>query len=326
MNSVADKKRKSENLRFSLRKTLEGSGLATCPKCENELKEDFGLETCSKCGSVVFVVDDEVKIQDDEESVVVDDNESVSVSASAVSDATPALEKSSETKHNDDLQDLFSDNVSEDLASDLIIDSGSSSSTEDYIDEVNLNLQGEGNLESVEESNVEALFDDPEDFLDHKNPELENLLPEELSSEQDSVSEVADPTSADDFLKEMQLFGELDSEKFKGAGYYFDLEIASIDSKETRIEVLSSLDDQKLSLDLKNADQRIKNGVLLLKAIPAVKAYIIVQRISHLPCELSWTLVEAHDLTGEQENTDEELLDDGSLGSKSDAIDVEEDF
>lgn len=267
--------------------------MAKCPKCQNPLKEDFGLETCSGCGEVVFVAGDEVSIQGDEELY----EEGTIVNNSDTPPPAP-LTTPDLSENKNDLEDLFSDIEIETESSfnnnsDLLINEDKVSETLDS-DEV------------AQDSNLFLESDDllEDQFMNSEGPQSEPIVEPVVSSEN------LVPTSADDFLEEMQLFGEMDSEKFKDAIYFFDLEIASIDSKETRDEILSLLDDEKLALSLENPGQKIKKGILLLKSIPAVKAYIIVQRIAHLPCELSWTLVEAHDLTADLPEDAEDLNND----------------
>lgn len=277
--------------------------MAVCPKCKTPLREDFGLETCSGCGIVVFVNDDKVSLQEDEPSleasedslaevgaIVGDDAETISESGSLEfgvgSEIIGSLESevaASEIEPEaDDLQNLF-----EDIASDEA-------------------------LESADSFEFENLESDDFQILENENSKSERAQAK-LSEDNSAGSPTEVLTSADDFLAEMQLFGEMDSEKFQDAIYFFDIEIASIDSKDVRDEILDILDDSKLNLKLEPLGPKIKNGTLLLPAIPAVKAYIIIQKISHLPCELSWALVEVHDLGLEKvEPTLSEALTEGS--------------
>ncbi len=249
--------------------------MASCPKCQTPLKDDFGLETCSGCGVVVFVNNDEVSLQDD----------GIPLEVNANMDSSSDLES--------DLVSLDSDNNDVVINEINILEEGriDAKFEDEAFVEGNSEINSEPSLLDNVENTTDLLFD-------------ENDIEAEDSSETLSAESQLIPTSADDFLAEMKLFGEMDSEKFQDAIYFFDIEIASIDSKDIRDEILDILDDSKLNLKIDNFKQKIKNGILLLPAIPAVKAHIIVQRISHLPCEISWALVEVHDLGAR----DEEVL------------------
>lgn len=293
--------------------------MAVCPKCQTPLKEDFGLETCVGCGVVVFVNDDKVSLQEDEDTIepeaATELEEPMGLESMPFTTAESKIESSfeSDTENsfvggtsfeplNEPLEGLSSEPSSESELDDPLLFAELSEETEEDVPPPALDHLKHPGHEHLE-TDLESLFES-----DLENPESENLNQDEVlssSSITESDPESDDgtliPTSADDFLEEMQMFGEMDSEKFQDAIYFFDIEIASIDSKDIRDEILDILDDPKLNLKIDKPNQKIKNGILLLPAVPAVKAFIVVQRISHLPCELSWALVEVHDLGEEAE-------------------------
>ncbi len=136
-----------------------------------------------------------------------------------------------------------------------------------------------------------------------------NLISNESESLIDSSSEPifistknTNSSSASDFFSEMQMFGDMDSEKFKESSYFFDIEIKGIDSKDVRDEILDHLKDSRLSLKVNDLDKKIKSGFLVLNDISAIKTQVIVQKISHLPCDISWKIKEVQDLGSNEEN------------------------
>lgn len=261
--------------------------MANCPKCHNQLKEDFGIETCSKCGAVVFVdMDDQVSLQEPLESLpdLIGDVAEFSANESSPSESSEdfvELDIIEETSNLDNVEG--EDEKLEEESLDLV-DPFADQSAEEY---------------ELEDSDIDSDF------------ELESSEDFKVLSEENH-----NKTSADDFLNEMQSFGEIDSERFKEAVYFFDIEISNIDSKETREEIIDVLQDKKLNLRVENINKKIVNGILSLKGIPAVKTHIIVQRISHLPCDISWSLVEVQDL---------QLNLNSKYEAKSNSLDLEED-
>jgi hypothetical protein len=270
--------------------------LAVCPKCQNKLKEDFGLETCKKCGEVVFInMDDSVSLQELHQEIQ-QEEEISSLESSEIND------------------EIFNSNTTE---------------TVDLNEEV-IQIEDPFAVNTIEDDIVGGFeLETVDPMEDVASPVSEPpLLPTEeyeFASEESEVSEfdipeVAQPvqvsnvqTSAEDFLEEMQSFGEMDSEKFKEGIYFFDIEISNIDSKDTREQILNELEDSKLNLQIENINKRIVKGVLLLPAIPAVKAHVIVQKISHLACDISWKLLEVQDLSVETEIELEDSLDNDVL-------------
>lgn len=302
--------------------------MAVCPKCQTPLKEDFGLETCKGCGVVVFVNDDKVSLQEDEDMLVSETATEASAELEdelgfeQISDVVPEIK--TEPTQDSDLNSNFESDAENSFVEGTSIDEISVEGTSSETESDDPLLFGELSEEPEDmtppamdhlkqpthdslETDLESLFES-----DFNNSETENTDQAEVAasilqtdaeamSEDQLDDEALVPTSADDFLEEMQLFGEMDSEKFQDAIYFFDIEIASIDSKDIRDEILDILEDPKLNLKIEKPNQKIKNGVLVLAAVPAVKAFILIQRISHLPCELSWALVEVHDLGKEAE-------------------------
>lgn len=281
-----------------------------CPNCQSSLKSDFGYETCSKCGSVVFIdLDGSVVLQEEHhESLDFEtDEEEAIVSGDA---ALPDM--SSDIQITEDIGGNF------DLAEEEIV---SDDEDEIYEDEES-HIGGYEVFESHVTSEANGAFFDKETSDEDSEDvsfedDSENVF--EDNTEDDGTGQEYVVTTADDFLEEMQMFGEIDSDKFKESIYFFDIEIAGIDSKDIRDEILESLNDERLALIGTDFNRQISNGILILKAISAVKAHVIIQRISHLPCEISWTLVEVQDLMPDAEN-----FEDSNADLLSDENDYEE--
>lgn len=235
--------------------------MAICPKCQNKLKEEFGLETCSKCGAVVFIdLDDQVTLQED-------------------SDQDMSL----------DIQEIVEGDESEYNLEGSFLDSDIAEPNS--VDEIETNLdQAESEIEREEDFIID-------DLNDELNTEDETLAAPIIEKRNDI-------TGADEFLEAMQLFGDLDVGKFNEAIYFFDIRVVGIDSKDIRSEVIDILSEDRLGLKIESFNKIIKNGILTLTDVPAVKAYVLVQNLSHLPCDLSWTLKEVQDLVADPGDED----------------------
>lgn len=296
--------------------------MAKCPSCQTTLKEDFGLTTCSGCGAVCFVdLDDNASLQSEEMQNLESANQD---------------EDNAEFNTDEPLQDLSTDELNGEASLEAYQEDSNLGAEEGVKDFENLeanefsssaegealdyNEQGYSDLtpeqnffetaaseeeledhtteeqpieEEVLEENLE-LGDNP---LATEDPLEEDIEAEEPLFEEDLPSEPS--MSAEDFKSEIELFGNLDSESFQSGAYFFDITISGIDSKDIREEILESLDNDKLKLEHESFPKKIRDGVLKLHQIPAVKAFIIIQTLSHLKCELDWELKELQDLENE---------------------------
>lgn len=266
--------------------------MAVCPKCQNKLKEDFGLETCKKCGEVVFInMDDSVTLQEihqemKEEEITEDiigqtNNIESSLNFNDVGSSPSGIQPTEESSTQ------FEDPFAVDSIEDNIV-GGFELETLDSTEDSDLSSLGSGTAVLPSEEYGFATEETEENEFDIPDAPLVASVP-------------VVQTSADDFLDEMQAFGEMDSDKFKEGIYFFDVEISNIDSKETRDQIIDELEDSRLNLKIENISKKIVKGILLLPALPAVKAHVVVQKISHLSCDISWKLVEVQNLIVETE-------------------------
>lgn len=253
--------------------------MANCPVCQNKLQTDFGNEVCSKCGTTVFVESDDI--------VHVQDLAAMDAVLNQIKENDSDLNSINDTGVSEALDQHNLDNETEDDLFGIVNSDNDLSSLEN--DEI---------LQSVSDS-----LPDPENSLDDANA---ILAEDNLSSEDEVVDPIfnseteaqiqTETATAEDFLSEMQLLGDMASEKFKESNYFFDIEIKGIDSKDVRDEILDHLFDSRLGLKENNLDKKIKNGFLILNDVSAIKTHVIVQRLSHLPCEISWKIKEAYEL------------------------------
>ena len=131
----------------------------------------------------------------------------------------------------------------------------------------------------------------------------------------------------------MQLFGDLESEVFQKADYFFDLTISEINTKDTRDQMIESLSDKRLALDL-SAISKIKDGILMIPNLPAIRAVALIHATSHLPCKVSWIIKEsfelsnpAEDIEGNEDHLEEDMDNlEEDIGEYEDFENLEEDM
>lgn len=289
--------------------------MAVCPLCQNQLVEDFGNEVCSKCGATVFVESEEiVHVQNASamEAAVYEIN-SKSTGSEITRQSKDSLDPFSPLDSSIYPTEVSSDNSisSTVLEADLESKSESVNHTDPFFNTSEFN---DYPLDS-EAPSVNGVVDQDHQMMIENEIETDTATTE-LTPTRD-VKLDSGPTSASDFFSEMQLLGDMDSDKFKESSYFFDIEIAEIDSKDLRDEILDHLTDSRLGLKENDLDKQIKNGVLLLKDISAVKTHVIVQKLSHLPCQLSWVIKEVHELA-QIESQDEDNISEDRNSIKSD--------
>ncbi len=284
--------------------------MASCPTCHNQLQTDFGNEVCTKCGATVFVESDEIVHVQNLAAMDAALNESQETESL---EAIKSMDLADELSETDDPifgRDTFAtENTAAEIHDVESFNEPLSENTENDVlgdDFSELSLSTESSIEDQIKSNDNS---DIKDSIFESGNEKELQVP--------SAVEVA--TTAEDFLSEMQLLGDMASEKFKESNYFFDIEITGIDSKDVRDEILDHLFDSRLGLKENNLDKKIKNGFLIIHDVSAVKTHVIVQRLSHLPCEISWKIKEAHELGAAEA---EVVIEDESLGVES--LDVDE--
>lgn len=249
------------------------------------------------------------------------------------------LDDSSDGPSEDPLDTSIQDPLDYDAVNDPLDSTGYLSADQELETDLDSSLDSSG----YEEENFEEDLEDPslleavettEDLLDEvaepSNPE--GLMAEQAHQNLDSLSDQVDdpesvePMSLDDFLSEIETFGSLASEPFQQSAFFFDIIVSAIDSKEIRMEIVETLSNSKLGIEEDEIAKKIRNGELRLHQIPAVKAAVIIQSLSHLNCELDWELKEAQDLGYDDASVDEGAYQEESLQSGQDEHDlVEED-
>lgn len=310
--------------------------MAQCPACQTKLNDDFGLVNCPGCGAVCFIdLDDNVTLQNEDfqsldleaagnTNEVFDASETLEDDGFAVEEEESDLESQLEDPLVDSVEQNELDSLAENFEpfEDSALDDPLT--TESYDGDANdADADYSADLleqDSPEEFNYEASEDETdslgvEDDYENEDEEigiagedgLETIGFDEGGKMLDSseTPKTAAAMSLNDFLSEIEVFGNIDAEPFQQAAYFFNIKISSIDSKDIRTEILETLSNEKLGLNEEDLARKIVQGELKLNQIPAVKAAVIIQSLSLLNCELDWEMKEVQDLDQEELESDD---------------------
>jgi hypothetical protein len=132
-------------------------------------------------------------------------------------------------------------------------------------------------------------FSDSEETPTYESAGIEQT-PETTSSENYDFSQPlgqVEPVSPDptEPFADVTDFANSDLAK---AAFNYSVMISGIDSSAVYAEVKEALSDSKFGWNAIQVMSQIKDGVLTIKSINAVKASILVQRVKYLPVKVSW--------------------------------------
>lgn len=89
-------------------------------------------------------------------------------------------------------------------------------------------------------------------------------------------------------LSELADYGNSELSVAKDGQFLYDLKVSGIDSQDIKKLIEENLTDKRLGLNVKGLMKSIKNGVLEIRRINAVKTSILVNRFKSLPVTLQW--------------------------------------
>ncbi len=230
--------------------------MAQCPTCQKDVPDDFGLIECPGCGIQLFIEMDGRVIAADSSgrSKVADEHlgfvDMDEQNNKKMSEET-MMEKSFYKKLDRDILDSDSPEEAAPLDATLPIQS----------------LEEESPLDFASDP-AEETWEDP-------------------VSEQGIFSEPNEAAASAD-LSDLTEFANSDAVKSSDGGLSYSLIISGVDSIEIRTMLKDLLSDQKLLWDHEALLRKIKDGVLRIENIPAVKAAFVVQQMSDMPVHIQW--------------------------------------
>ncbi len=273
--------------------------MAQCPECENDVGDDFGLIICDKCGSSLFI---------DMEGQAVSGQQAGAAAADAdpknsafgtqyrefdfsESEEIPQEEPPQEEIPSDIEAEQESSELQEVDATDALV----SAETEEAAQEEPPALPPlqEHTYADLEEAPAEVL--EEQQFEEPLEEPAEEVLPEMSVVGEIDFSEPEEqpapqfynaPTTAD--FKDVMDFANSDLSQGHDGSLKYHLTISGIDTTDLRNELKEALSDKRFIWDIEAMIRGIRDGILEVDQVSAVKAYILVSRVAHLPIQITW--------------------------------------
>lgn len=254
--------------------------MASCPKCTQQVKDDFGLVTCGHCGASFFL-DFDGNVMESAEG-----ESSEPLHAENIREQTLSGEEPDELISSP--EDLSS--FPEDLESP--IEASNEVESEDFEDWAS------------DDSPIEPIESSPGTEWREDSLEEEALGEVELKSEGGlgesetnfSSSEPVMPAeTTEEALKEVLTFANSPNMEANEGSLRYNLVIQSIDTKDLLKQVFEALEDERFLWDAEGLVSQTKSGVLRLSDLNAIKASLIVFRLRDVDVEVAWEQENIHD-------------------------------
>ncbi len=97
-----------------------------------------------------------------------------------------------------------------------------------------------------------------------------------------------EPSAVSPVLDDLGTYANSSASGSRDGAYHYDLLISGIDSSDVRNSVREVLNDALFLWDVDPLIRSINNGELKLAQVTAIKAALIVQRMSELPVKIKW--------------------------------------
>lgn len=223
--------------------------MAQCPACGNLLNDDFGLVDCPSCGAGLFIEFDGQVLKREEGSL----------------QATPVPPDPTELKVTA---------VAE--AGEEPPDIGSFSDESEP--ERSFSVNGAADDEPPPPPTADderTAMSNPEIAFDHTVVAAPPMV-------------LAEPAKVPGGMEDLSDFANSDASAGREGAYHYDLYITGIDSSDVRNSVKEVLGDQLFLWDVEPLLRSIVNGEMKIPQVTAIKAALVVQRMSELPVKVKW--------------------------------------
>ncbi len=293
--------------------------MVQCPKCQHEVKDDFGLVECNQCGHS-FMLGMDGQISEDVPPMVGTDSHHVEESPldnyideatvfpvavdSEPAEDTPYVEPSSEGDFHEDIGSQVIDNFSSvsghhNLTNPSVVIK--ESELDGFVDEFTSFKEQAGEEQEIiadhepELNSSESVYTSltevkgQQDFanqVEEFNDERTNFLAEQILENSQQVEKQEQLMNVSEFANSEK--SSVDEGLLK-----YNVFLAGINSHDIKNIVFEELADKKLFLDIDELKKSMSDGQLVIPSISAVKASVIINRLSHLPISILW---DQHDI------------------------------
>lgn len=255
--------------------------MAQCPECQHEVSDDFGLITCGNCGASLFVdmdgqvISGEGSQEDVQEEAALSPSEHFHAIEEEL-DAHVQPQESVGPEPEDPVENSLEQEA--DFEQDWQEESGSEAEAESLEQ-----IPEEGPADFLEEEAVEEVLDE-----EVQAPQEASIYFDDESdaNSQPSPMYQPEPTSSD--FGDVVEFANSDLSQARDGGLMYNLTISGIDTMDLRNAVKEAMTDKRFIWDTEAMIRGIKDGILFIEQVTAVKAFILVSRLAHLPVQIEW--------------------------------------
>lgn len=289
--------------------------MISCPKCNANLEDDFGLIQCDSCGASLFIgMDGDVRAHDENQEIL--QGPLTGVAEGGVlyqpldEEVKPPPEDFVFSKEDLDSSDMSLEPSLHEAPSDEFVLEEQEPFVENPLDseesfaeqELSEDNYDENSVASLEESeeNIVSGEDDQEDQAEAE-PDSEYFednefhvepIEDEIYSEPSGVEvpgdEFEESAQGNSDLSDIAEYGNSTESQAHQGLIRYNVIIRGVDTIEMKNHVKDSIRDSRFMWDLEAVIASIDDGVLILKDLTSIKAVIVVNRLKILPLEISW--------------------------------------
>lgn len=260
--------------------------MVQCPKCSNQIDQEFGMVTCQEC-QAVFMIDFSGNIEfSDGKSVlsepIIDDEplEDLSMEEAPIEEQGPDIEHPSYV--------------------------GESPLEDNYMTEEPEYITANEQVEELEpeDSSGKAEYQEMDSLMATPAGGSEEEFEYEEIHEEEAVSPPQRIAVPDNEPVDVTEFANSEDSLLEDGLYLYNLFIDRIDSKELRETVKYVLGDDKLKLDYQGVMTTLKNGRLVIPDLHPLKAKRIIEQLQYFDFDIRW---EQHLVVLEDEATEMDI-------------------
>lgn len=126
-------------------------------------------------------------------------------------------------------------------------------------------------------------------LADDSENKVESIISSDFAGAVESLAQVSEPAPVDSSsFEDVINFSNSSVSTAKDGRILFNVFITGVDTKDIRALVREALEDQRFLWQVDGLMSSIKDGALEMRNLNPVKASVLVNRLKHLPIEISW--------------------------------------
>lgn len=264
-----------------------GNPSGSCPKCQNNLGDSFGLAKCSRCGCLVFIeFDGSVKMADHHSASSTETKKAQTVSKSFSFGKTNEPTASNKTG----IFDLeSSDQPSKERDENLNL-GAAAFSPGDWASESNESPKASSDFGGSTDLDLEvAITSETDNELDlEESPENETVAWDPMGGGMDSENDRT-RVLGEKSIADISRFSNSEVSGANQGPVLYNLVIRKIDSADIKTNVSEVLSDSRLNLDMISVIEQIRKGQVSLRNLNPVKVHVVVKGLQAYGVEVEWS-------------------------------------